>query len=160
MDWRSQGWGPGLVEPVARWRELHAHGKGVLLPNRERCQLHGLVSEPPPLVVQRQSIGDIASTPTPPTTSLSIFSPSSFHHSASNSVFFDSLLPHNSSGISTKVKTPMMHHPTLCAVAVALLSALPGADASLYTKSSPVVQVDGKDYNRLIAKSNYTSVSN
>ena len=52
-----------------------------------------------------------------------------------------------------------MHHPTLCAVAVALLSALPGTQASLYPKSSAVLQVDGKSYERLIAKSNYTSVS-
>jgi len=52
-----------------------------------------------------------------------------------------------------------MHHPTLCAVAVALLSALPGAQASLYNKKSPVLQVDGKNYDKLIAKSSYTSVS-
>ncbi|KAK4149926.1 hypothetical protein C8A00DRAFT_18465 [Chaetomidium leptoderma] len=51
-----------------------------------------------------------------------------------------------------------MHHPTLCAVAVALLSALPGAQAAIYTKKSPVLQVDAKDYDRLIAKSNYTSI--
>lgn len=53
-----------------------------------------------------------------------------------------------------------MHHPTLCALAISLLSALPGADAAgLYTKKSPVLQLDGKDYDRLIAQSNYTSVS-
>lgn len=52
-----------------------------------------------------------------------------------------------------------MHHPTLCAVAVALLSALPGAQAGLYSKKSPVLQVDAKSYDRLIAKSNHTSVS-
>ncbi|KAK0630277.1 hypothetical protein B0T17DRAFT_471403, partial [Bombardia bombarda] len=52
-----------------------------------------------------------------------------------------------------------MHHPTLCAVAVGLLSALPGVQAAgLYTKSSPVLQLDGKDYDRLVAKSNYTSI--
>jgi len=51
-----------------------------------------------------------------------------------------------------------MHHPTLCAVAVGILSALPGAQAGIYTKKSPVLQVDAKDYDRLIAKSNYTSV--
>lgn len=51
-----------------------------------------------------------------------------------------------------------MHHPTLGALAVALLSVLPGAQAGLYTKKSPVLQVDAKDYDRLIAKSNYTSV--
>jgi protein disulfide-isomerase A6 len=52
-----------------------------------------------------------------------------------------------------------MHHPTLCAVAVALLSALPGVQAGMYTKKSPVLQVDGKGFDRLINKSNYTSVS-
>jgi len=52
-----------------------------------------------------------------------------------------------------------MHHHTLCAVAVALLSALPGAHAGLYGKKSPVLQVDAKSYDRLIAKSNHTSVS-
>lgn len=51
-----------------------------------------------------------------------------------------------------------MHHPTLCALAVGILSALPGAQAGLYTKRSPVLQVDGKDYDRLIAKSNQTSI--
>ncbi len=52
-----------------------------------------------------------------------------------------------------------MHHPTLCAVAVALLSALPGAHADIYSKKSPVLQVDAKNYDKLIAKSSYTSVS-
>ncbi|KAK3393312.1 hypothetical protein B0H63DRAFT_15444 [Podospora didyma] len=51
-----------------------------------------------------------------------------------------------------------MHHPTLCALAVGVLSALPGAQAAIYTKSSPVLQVEAKDYDRLIAKSNYTSI--
>ncbi|KAK3936092.1 protein disulfide-isomerase MPD1 [Diplogelasinospora grovesii] len=51
-----------------------------------------------------------------------------------------------------------MHHPTLCAVAVSLLAALPGAQAGMYTKKSPVLQVDAKDYDRLIAKSNHTSI--
>ena len=37
--------------------------------------------------------------------------------------------------------------------------ACPGAQAGLYPKSSPVLQVDAKDYERFIAKSNYTSVS-
>lgn len=35
---------------------------------------------------------------------------------------------------------------------------LSGADAAMYTKKSPVLQVDGKSYEKLIAKSNYTSV--
>lgn len=29
----------------------------------------------------------------------------------------------------------------------------------LYTKKSPVIQITGMDYDRVIAKSNYTSVS-
>ncbi|KAK3694453.1 hypothetical protein B0T22DRAFT_452540 [Podospora appendiculata] len=52
-----------------------------------------------------------------------------------------------------------MHHSTLCALAVGLLSALPGAQANIYTKKSPVLQVDAKDYDRLVAKSNQTTVS-
>jgi hypothetical protein len=44
------------------------------------------------------------------------------------------------------------------ALAVAILSVLPGTNAGLYTKKSPVLQLNGKDYERLIGKSNYTSV--
>ncbi|KAK4144457.1 uncharacterized protein C8A04DRAFT_27916 [Dichotomopilus funicola] len=51
-----------------------------------------------------------------------------------------------------------MHQPTFCAVAVALLSAFPGASAGMYTKKSPVLQVESKDYDQLITKSNYTSI--
>lgn len=47
---------------------------------------------------------------------------------------------------------------SLCAVAVALLSALPAAQAGMYPKSSPVLQVTAKDYDRLVAKSNYTTI--
>ncbi|RYP02191.1 hypothetical protein DL764_005908 [Monosporascus ibericus] len=50
-------------------------------------------------------------------------------------------------------------HTTIAVAAVALLSALPTASAAgLYTKNSPVLQVDAKSYDRLIAKSNHTSV--
>ena len=53
-----------------------------------------------------------------------------------------------------------MHHPTnLCALALAILSAIPGTQAGLYTKKSPVLQVEAKDYERLVGRSNYTSVS-
>lgn len=52
-----------------------------------------------------------------------------------------------------------MHHPTIVATLTAVLAALPAAQAAgLYTKSSPVLQVDGRSYDKLIAKSNYTSV--
>ena len=50
-----------------------------------------------------------------------------------------------------------MHHPTLCTLAVGLLSALPGAQAGIYTKKSPVLQVDAKNYDKLIANCNQTS---
>jgi protein disulfide-isomerase A6 len=43
------------------------------------------------------------------------------------------------------------------ALVAALLAALP-VNAGLYSKSSKVIQVDGKSYDRLIAQSNYTSV--
>ncbi|OTA68419.1 thioredoxin-domain-containing protein [Hypoxylon sp. EC38] len=49
-------------------------------------------------------------------------------------------------------------NPTTAIAAVAFLSALPAAQAGLYLKSSPVVQVDAKNYDRIINKSNYTSV--
>jgi protein disulfide-isomerase A6 len=40
-----------------------------------------------------------------------------------------------------------------------LASLLGGASAAgLYTKSSPVIQVEAKNYDSLIAKSNHTSV--
>jgi protein disulfide-isomerase A6 len=51
-----------------------------------------------------------------------------------------------------------MHHPTLSTAAVALLAALPAANAGLYPKSSAVLSVDAKNYESLIAKSNQTSV--
>ncbi len=50
-------------------------------------------------------------------------------------------------------------NPTVAIAAVALLSALPTANAGFYTKNSPVLQVDAKSYDKLIAKSNQTSVS-
>ncbi|KEY64636.1 hypothetical protein S7711_02838 [Stachybotrys chartarum IBT 7711] len=52
-----------------------------------------------------------------------------------------------------------MHHPTIAATLTAVLAALPAAQAAgLYTKTSPVLQVDGRSYDKLIAKSNYTSI--
>ncbi|KAH7305831.1 hypothetical protein B0I35DRAFT_109122 [Stachybotrys elegans] len=52
-----------------------------------------------------------------------------------------------------------MHQPTLLATIAAVLAALPAAQAAgLYTKSSPVLQVDGRSYDKLIAKSNHTSI--
>ncbi|KAF9886815.1 hypothetical protein FE257_011062 [Aspergillus nanangensis] len=43
-------------------------------------------------------------------------------------------------------------------LAASLLAALPANADGLYTKKSPVVQVDAKNYDRLIAKSNYPSI--
>jgi hypothetical protein len=51
-----------------------------------------------------------------------------------------------------------MHQQTLVATGIALLATLPAAQAGMYTKNSPVLQVDGKTYDRLIAQSNHTSV--
>ncbi|TVY24018.1 putative protein disulfide-isomerase [Lachnellula hyalina] len=51
----------------------------------------------------------------------------------------------------------MVHTTSISLAAVALLAALP-VNAGLYTKNSPVIQIDGKNYDRLIAKSNYTSI--
>jgi protein disulfide-isomerase A6 len=58
---------------------------------------------------------------------------------------------------SPRAKLEMVHPKALTAAAVLLL-ALPAA-ADIYSKSSPVLQVDARSYDRLIAKSNYTSVS-
>jgi protein disulfide-isomerase A6 len=52
-----------------------------------------------------------------------------------------------------------MHQQTLLATLAASLAALPFAQAGMYSKSSPVLQLDGKSYDRLIAQSNHTSVS-
>jgi protein disulfide-isomerase A6 len=51
------------------------------------------------------------------------------------------------------------HSISGAALAVAILSVLPGAQAGFYTKNSPVIQLDGKNYDRVVAKSNYTTVS-
>ncbi|KAH6610066.1 disulfide isomerase related [Trichoderma cornu-damae] len=51
-----------------------------------------------------------------------------------------------------------MHQQTLLATLAASLAALPLVQAGLYPKSSPVLQVDAKSYDRLIAKSNHTSI--
>ncbi|RDW82774.1 hypothetical protein BP6252_03886 [Coleophoma cylindrospora] len=51
----------------------------------------------------------------------------------------------------------MVHTATLTAAAAALLCALP-VQAGLYPKSSAVLSIDGKNYDRLIAQSNHTSI--
>lgn len=51
-----------------------------------------------------------------------------------------------------------MHSNLALALLASLLGVLPTASANLYTKNSPVLQVDHKTYDSLIAKSNYTSV--
>jgi protein disulfide-isomerase A6 len=42
--------------------------------------------------------------------------------------------------------------------AVAILACVQGVDAGIYTKNSPVLQVDAKSFDKLINKSNYTSI--
>ncbi|KAL1970524.1 hypothetical protein VTN77DRAFT_4168 [Rasamsonia byssochlamydoides] len=52
-----------------------------------------------------------------------------------------------------------MHSNLALALLASLLGVLPAANANgLYTKSSPVLQVNHKTYDSLIAKSNYTSI--
>lgn len=51
----------------------------------------------------------------------------------------------------------MLRAATVAAAAASVLLATP-ADAAIYTKNSPVLQVDAKNYDRLIAQSNHTSV--
>ena len=52
----------------------------------------------------------------------------------------------------------MLYHSSFAASAVTLLL-FGSVEAGLYGKNSAVLQVDGKSYNRLITKSNHTSVS-
>ncbi|CZT52437.1 related to protein disulfide isomerase-related protein A [Rhynchosporium secalis] len=51
----------------------------------------------------------------------------------------------------------MVHTPAIAIAATALLAALP-VNAGLYPKTSKVLQVDSKSFDRLIAQSNYTSI--
>ncbi|KAF7551926.1 hypothetical protein G7Z17_g4656 [Cylindrodendrum hubeiense] len=52
-----------------------------------------------------------------------------------------------------------MHNPTTVLVTLtAALAALPAAHAGLYAKNSPVIQLNAATYDKLIAKSNYTSI--
>jgi hypothetical protein len=63
------------------------------------------------------------------------------------------------STVTTASLIAMVHATILTSAAAALLLALPASAAGLYPKSSAVLQVDAKNYDRLIAKSNHTSVS-
>ncbi|KAF7546804.1 hypothetical protein G7046_g9196 [Stylonectria norvegica] len=51
-----------------------------------------------------------------------------------------------------------MHNPTLFATFTAVLAALPATQAAIYTKNSPVLQLNTRSYEKLIANSNYTSI--
>ncbi len=53
----------------------------------------------------------------------------------------------------------MVYTTPITAAAAAILLALPASAGMMYTKDSPVLQVDAKSYDRLIAQSNHTSVS-
>lgn len=52
-----------------------------------------------------------------------------------------------------------MHQPSLLAAFTAVLASVPSAQAGMYTKNSPVLQLDHKNFNDEIMKTNYTSVS-
>ncbi|KAI9866624.1 MAG: hypothetical protein M1813_001176 [Trichoglossum hirsutum] len=52
----------------------------------------------------------------------------------------------------------MVHVKAFTAATTVLLLALPAAADDLYSKSSPVLQVNARNYDRLIAKSNYSSL--
>ncbi|TKA63653.1 hypothetical protein B0A49_07984 [Cryomyces minteri] len=53
----------------------------------------------------------------------------------------------------------MVHSTTLLAAAAAsLLFSLPASADGIYTKNSPVLQVDARSYDKLIAQSNHTSM--
>jgi protein disulfide-isomerase A6 len=52
----------------------------------------------------------------------------------------------------------MLSSTALAVSAASVLFSLP-VNAGLYTKSSPVLQLNAKSYDQLIAKSNHTSVS-
>ncbi|KAI9648154.1 hypothetical protein NHQ30_002786 [Ciborinia camelliae] len=52
----------------------------------------------------------------------------------------------------------MVNTGVISTAAAALLCALPAVHAGLYPKSSAVLSIDGKDYDRMIAQSNYTSI--
>lgn len=60
---------------------------------------------------------------------------------------------------SRTTKMQNLNAASLAVAATALLAALPGAQAGLYSKNSPVIQVSAKTYDQLIAKSNHTAVS-
>ncbi|KAG9254769.1 PDI protein A prpA [Emericellopsis atlantica] len=51
-----------------------------------------------------------------------------------------------------------MHQPSIAAALMAALAALPSAQAAMYTKSSPVVQLNARNFDSLITNSNYTSI--
>jgi len=51
-----------------------------------------------------------------------------------------------------------MQHPTILAALTAALASMPSAQAAMYTKSSPVLQVNARTFDSLIAKSNHTSI--
>ncbi|OAA55186.1 Thioredoxin-like fold protein [Cordyceps fumosorosea ARSEF 2679] len=51
-----------------------------------------------------------------------------------------------------------MHQHTVASALAVLLATAPTAWAGMYTKKSPVLQVDAKSFDRLINRSNYTSI--
>ena len=53
----------------------------------------------------------------------------------------------------------MVYTAALVAAAASLLLSASVSAEGMYSKNSPVLQINGMEYDRLIAKSNYTSVS-
>lgn len=51
-----------------------------------------------------------------------------------------------------------MHQLSVASAVTVLLATAPTAWAGMYTKKSPVLQLDARSFDRLINKSNYTSV--
>lgn len=52
-----------------------------------------------------------------------------------------------------------MHQQSLITALAAALVSVPAVQAGIYTKSSPVIQADAKNFDSIVAKSNHTSVS-
>ncbi len=52
----------------------------------------------------------------------------------------------------------MVLKTALTATTAALFLVLPASADGMYTKSSPVLQIDARNYDKLIARSNHTSV--
>jgi protein disulfide-isomerase A6 len=82
----------------------------------------------------------------------------SFAYSLSSILAIAPFLPLFSSFILLRTFRPALTMLTTFLTTTALFLPLTSAAGGLYTKASPVLQLDAKSYNQLIAKSNYTSI--